>query len=102
MTTNNDIPKRGRGRPPKPRPPNPPPKRPVGRPRKPIDPNAPPPRPRGRPVMAEEDRKSVHVPTRLTASEHELWSRLAKEDGMTLNKFINRAVTDWIKRKGKA
>lgn len=82
MDINNEQQKPRRGRPPKPRPLNPPP-----------------PRPKGRPKMAPEDKKNIHVPTRLTAEEHELWSRLAKADGRTLNGFITNAVREMIKRR---
>lgn len=76
------------------------PKRPRGRPRKPLDPNAPPKRPRGRPAKAEEDKKAIHVPLRFTPAEHEVLHQAADDAGVPLTEFIMGIVWEKLRRKG--
>ncbi len=100
MTTDNEPPKRSRGRPRKPLPENPEPKRPRGRPCKPRPENPAPSRPPGRPTKAEDDKKTKHVPLRFTPAEHELLHRLADDAGMPLTNFIMRIVWDKLRGEG--
>lgn len=84
MTTDNDPPKRLRGRPRKPPPENPEPKR-----------------PRGRPSLGH-DAKIQNVTIRLAPDDYDRWRQMARERGITLTEFILAPLRkELAKRKGK-
>ena len=84
MTTNNEQPKRPRGRPRKPKPENPEPKR-----------------PRGRPSVGN-DAKTQNVTIRLSPDEYAHWKRLATGKGMTLADFITAPLRKSLHQGDKA
>lgn len=75
------------------------PKRPRGRPRNPIPESAREPKRMGRPPLGE-NKKTVYVGVRLTKAEHQYWTRLAKEKGIPLVDFITDAVRMSLKGEG--
>ncbi len=77
-----------------------PPKRPRGRPRKPQPLNPPPKRPRGRPAKAEDERKTIHVPLRFTPAEHAALHQAADDAGEPLTEFIMGIVWAKLRKKG--
>ncbi len=77
---------------------NEPVKRPRGRPRKPTPEGTPEPKRMGRPPLGE-NRKTEYIGVRLTKADHQLWTSLAKEQGIPLVDFITNAVR--LSLKGK-
>lgn len=81
MTTNDDTPKRPRGRPPKPRPENPEPKR-----------------PRGRPALGEAAR-THNVTIRFSPADYQMLKRLAQEEGVTMVDYIMTPLRQALNKK---
>ncbi len=73
-------------------------KRPRGRPRKPKPEGTQEPKRMGRPPLGEK-RKDVRILVRLTKADHQLWTSLARAQGIPLVDFITNAVR--LSLKGK-
>lgn len=74
------------------------PKRPRGRPPIPLFPK--PKRPRGRPAKDIDDKKHIRLTVRLNQAEHDLWQRLAHEEGVPLVDFINTPIRNILRNRG--